>query len=92
MQVRALHAEVRGRVQGVGFRWFVVREAAALGLRGYARNRPDGSVEVVAAGDAASLDRLVARLRVGPPAAAVEVVECRALEPVPDFDRFEIRH
>ena len=46
------HYLVKGRVQGVGFRWFVQREAAELGLRGWVRNTEDGHVEVVAAGDA----------------------------------------
>ena len=46
------HYLVKGRVQGVGFRWFVQREAAEIGLRGWVRNTDDGHVEVVAAGDA----------------------------------------
>jgi acylphosphatase len=64
---------VSGRVQGVGFRWFVARHARALGVGGYARNLPDGRVEVVAsdAGDDA-LGRLEALLREGPAHARVE--------------------
>ena len=57
---------VRGRVQGVGFRYFVQRAAAELGLTGYARNLDDGRVEVYAAGAAAKLDELAARLWKGP--------------------------
>ncbi|HUH13762.1 MAG TPA: acylphosphatase [Longimicrobiales bacterium] len=67
---------VSGSVQGVGFRWFVARHARALGLAGYARNLPDGRVEVVAVGeDAAAIARLEERLRAGPAHARVEAVE-----------------
>ncbi len=67
---------VSGLVQGVGFRWFVARQARALGLTGYARNLPDGRVEVVAAAaDAGALARLEERLRAGPAQARVEAVE-----------------
>lgn len=66
---------VRGRVQGVGFRWFVWREAERLGLSGIARNLPDGSVEVVAAGTEAAIAELERSLAQGPAAARVERVE-----------------
>jgi acylphosphatase len=90
VETRALCAHVRGIVQGVGFRWFVLHEARALDLRGYARNRPDGSVEVVAVGEEAALERLVERLREGPRAARVESVQCENLTPVPQYDAFDI--
>lgn len=57
---------VHGRVQGVGFRYFVVREAQQLGLTGWVRNRPDGTVETEAVGDEATLERFVAAVRKGP--------------------------
>jgi acylphosphatase len=67
---------VSGVVQGVGFRWYVARQARALGLAGFARNLPDGRVEVVAVGaDGAGLDRLEQLLRAGPAHAQVERVE-----------------
>ena len=66
---------VHGRVQGVGFRWWVWRQATDLRLRGHARNLRDGSVEVVADGPDASLAKLEQLLRQGPPAARVERVE-----------------
>lgn len=69
-----LQALVRGRVQGVGFRYFVQREASALGLSGYVRNRWDGSVEVVAEGPHQPLERLLARLWVGPRSAYVQEI------------------
>ena len=70
---------VYGMVQGVGFRWFVARHARALGLRGYARNLPNGSVEVVVDGQDESLPQLERLLQAGPASAQVDRVE-RALE------------
>jgi acylphosphatase len=61
-----LHFLIQGRVQGVGFRWFVQREASELALRGWVRNTEDGHVEVVAAGDAEYLADLRSTLRCGP--------------------------
>lgn len=67
---------VSGVVQGVGFRWFVARHARSLGLGGYARNLPDGRVEVLAAGAGAeALARLEELLREGPAHARVEQLE-----------------
>lgn len=66
---------VRGRVQGVGYRYFVLREAEGLGVSGFARNLPDGSVEVLAEGDEPVLSRLEERLRRGPSFARVEAVD-----------------
>jgi acylphosphatase len=67
---------VSGLVQGIGFRWFVARHARALGLGGYARNLPDGRVEVVARGGSAeALARLEELLRTGPAHARVERLE-----------------
>jgi acylphosphatase len=66
---------VSGMVQGVGFRWFVARHARSLGLSGYARNLPDGRVEVVVSGSDAALPDLEELLRTGPAYARVEKVE-----------------
>lgn len=80
---------VRGEVQGVGFRWHARRAAAALGLRGWVRNRPDGSVLIVAEGERAALDALLAWAREGPPSAVVEDLEAtwgRAEGGFADFD------
>ena len=92
MQRRAWHVVIDGRVQGVGFRFFAAREAQGLGLRGYARNLPDGSVEVVATGDEPSLEAFVERLSEGPRGARVDALRCCDLEPPPEFDAFTIRH
>jgi acylphosphatase len=61
-----LHFLIQGRVQGVGFRWFVHREASELDLRGWVRNTEDGDVEVVASGSAEDLAELRQSLRRGP--------------------------
>ena len=66
---------VRGRVQGVGFRWYVEREAHTLGIAGWVRNNHDGSVEVLAQGNRDQLSGLHSRLREGPRAARVDTVE-----------------
>jgi len=88
----AVHCVVYGRVQGVGFRFFVVDEAERLGLVGWVRNRPDGrSVELWAEGSRTALERLVERVRVGPPGAWVERVECSWVEPTGAFVDFSIR-
>ncbi|HEX4756414.1 MAG TPA: acylphosphatase [Terracidiphilus sp.] len=67
-----LHFLVQGRVQGVGFRWFVQREASELDLRGWVRNTEEGDVEVVAAGKEADLVELRASLRRGPRGSRVD--------------------
>ena len=69
-----LDATVTGRVQGVGFRYFVLREAMDLGLDGWVANTPAGAVKVVAEGPRPHLDVLLERLRAGPPAAIVDHV------------------
>ena len=69
-----LDATVRGRVQGVGFRYFVLREATALQLDGWVANTRDGSVHCVAEGPRERLAALLGHLRAGPPAAIVEHV------------------
>lgn len=69
-----LDARVRGIVQGVGFRYFVLREARNLGLDGWVANESDGTVHVVADGPRDVLETLLARLEEGPPASLVERV------------------
>ena len=72
---------VSGRVQGVGFRYFVLRAARELGVTGWVRNLADGSVEVHGQGDAATLDTLESRLREGPRVADVRSVDVRDAPP-----------
>ena len=75
-----LHFLVRGRVQGVGFRWFVHREAASLGLRGWVRNTDAGDVELVASGPAEELDDLRRELKKGSRGSRVDQVIEHELE------------
>ncbi|MGC1449089.1 MAG: acylphosphatase [Candidatus Sulfotelmatobacter sp.] len=81
---------VRGRVQGVGFRWFVEREAHILGIAGWVRNKHDGSVEVLAQGTRDQLSGLHGRLREGPRAARVDAVEVSDASPVAGLSLFRI--
>jgi acylphosphatase len=79
--VNTLHVRVTGRVQGVGFRWFVREKARRLGLAGWVRNLPDGSVEVIASGDAGQLELLRGQLRRGPNGASVDALLELASQP-----------
>ncbi|HET7750836.1 MAG TPA: acylphosphatase [Terriglobales bacterium] len=81
---------VRGRVQGVGFRWFVEREAHMLGVSGWVRNNADGSVEVLAMGTREQLSGLRSRLQQGPRAARVDAVEEKDTQPVAGLNSFRI--
>ena len=72
LQVR--HYLVKGRVQGVGFRWYVHREAAEIGLRGWVKNTQEGHVELVAAGDGEQLAELKAALHKGSRGSRVDAV------------------
>ena len=89
--VRASRFVVRGRVQGVGFRWFVEREAHILQIAGWVRNNSDATVEVLAQGTAEQLEGLKARLQQGPRAARVDNVEVSQAEPVPGITSFQVR-
>ena len=73
--METIHLEVSGRVQGVGFRWFVVEKARELRVGGWVKNRPDGNVEIAAAGDRASLELLEAAIVAGPDGAQVKHVK-----------------
>jgi acylphosphatase len=87
-----LEARVYGTVQGVGYRYFVVRHARRLGLTGFVRNLADGSVEVVAEGKAATLKELVSLLEAGPSGAAVERVEAGWEGHAKGYGSFDLKH
>jgi len=82
--VPAMRLRVRGRVQGVGFRWFVRVSARRLGLSGWVANAPDGSVEIAASGDQAKLDELRRAVGRGPDGAHVEAIDM--LPPVENLE------
>jgi acylphosphatase len=90
-ETQRLEAVVRGHVQGVGFRWFVVRRASQLGLNGWTANEPDGSVRVVAEGNPQALEQLLKHLKAGPSGAKVERVEANHLPSIGDLRGFSIR-
>jgi len=83
---------VRGRVQGVGFRFFAERAARELGIRGWVRNLPDGSVETLAEGEDEAVQRYLERLRKGPLGSRVDAVDVtEALDAAaPGHTSFEI--
>lgn len=86
----SVHLIVRGRVQGVGFRYFVVRTAAPLGVAGWVRNRPDGTVELEAEGPREGLERLVAAIARGPAGARVTGVDQEWSERMPAHRGFQV--
>ena len=89
--IKRLHAEVTGRVQGVGFRDFVLRQANSRGLSGWVRNSDDGrSVELCAEGEDAALESLVEALREGPRFSRVEDVACEWSEATGGFSKFSM--
>ena len=78
---RSVDLHVTGRVQGVAFRWYAAREATRLGLAGWIRNEPDGSVRAHAEGPDDPVDEFVAWCQQGPPAARVDDVALTEAEP-----------
>ncbi len=90
--MQRLHAVVRGDVQGVGFRWFVIDEARPLGLRGWVRNRADGTVELTAEGERPQLETLLTAARRGPRGARVTAVDVEWAEARGDLGSFELVH
>jgi len=85
----ALRLEIRGRVQGVGYRWSMVEEARRLGIRGWVRNRRDGTVEATVIGPPEAVERIVGWARRGPSSSVVNMVAVFASEGA--FDSFDPR-
>ncbi|MCW5875637.1 MAG: acylphosphatase [Anaerolineales bacterium] len=86
-----LHLYISGHVQGVGFRYFVMRQAKELGLSGWVRNLHDSRVEAVAEGPRPALERLLAAARQGPPGSAVSDVATEWAAAAGEFEGFEVR-
>ncbi len=89
-EVERLHGVVHGDVQGVGFRYFLMREAQRLGLRGWVRNRDDGTVEFVAEGSRADLERLQQAAGRGPRMAHVVRVDGRWSAAAGNLESFDL--
>ena len=87
-----VHLVIRGRVQGVGFRYFALQEAVRIGVTGMVRNRADGSVEVEAEGERHEIERLVQALRQGPRGARVTSVDESWSEGASRYHAFDIGH
>jgi acylphosphatase len=87
---KAFHAFARGRVQGVGFRYSAIHEARRLGVFGMVRNCGDGSVEVIAEGDADRLQRFLAWLRRGPSSANVRELEVDEIPYIGGYTGFDV--
>lgn len=90
MTLASARITVSGRVQGVGFRYFVYQSARRRGLTGSVRNLVDGKVEVIAQGDRALIDDLIVDLKLGPPAARVDEVDTDWLDRIQDKKEFQI--
>jgi len=88
---KRLHAIVSGRVQRVGFRYFVMNTAVQLALSGWVKNKWDGNVEVLAEGSQEKLDDLLQALHQGPPSAIVESVEVEWSQAEGKFHRFHVK-
>lgn len=90
--IRAARFVVTGRVQGVGFRYSACRVAKGFGVRGWVRNRADGSVEIVAEGNPRALDRLALWLKRGPTGAYVSELISEPLEYTGQYRSFAVRY
>ncbi|MGB9833924.1 MAG: acylphosphatase [bacterium] len=89
---KSLRVIIKGYVQGVGFRYWAYRHATSLGIKGYVRNRPDGSVEVLASGDQETVDHFLSLLRRGPSSALVEELEIDEVPGMVKEDVFRIKY
>lgn len=86
-----LHIRLTGVVQGVGYRYHIARRANQHGVRGWVKNRADGSVEIEAVGERSALEEFLNYVRVGPAGAHVEHVSVGWHEDAPDYAGFDIR-
>lgn len=89
--LKRLEAVVSGQVQGIGYRFFARHHAEKLGLKGYAKNAPDETVEIIAEGEEAQLKKFLQLLEKGPPFSRVDNVHADWAEARKDFSGFEVR-
>lgn len=86
-----LSVRINGRVQGVGYRYFVQRRAQEKQLTGWVKNRADGTVEIEAIGDRTALDEFLSYVRVGPAAANVASADVHWFDDEPSYKGFDVR-
>lgn len=86
-----VHLIVSGFVQGVGFRYFVYKKAAAYGVKGYVKNLYSGDVEIVAVGERGMIESLITDVKIGPRSALVKDVKAKWLDKIDNYPFFEIR-
>ena len=86
-----IHIWISGVVQGVGFRYFTVRKARELGVLGWVRNTPDGTVEIVAEGEKWQLEEFTKNVKTGPSLSSVTGIEVKEEEYQDEFEGFEVR-
>lgn len=87
-----VHLIFYGKVHGVGFRKFVKTKAQQLGVKGYVKNLPDGTVEVVAKADSKTLEKFIDEIKEGPERAIVEKIDKKEINSEVDYDEFKIEY
>jgi acylphosphatase len=92
MEKRTLKYIVSGRVQGVGFRWFTLNSAQMIGIKGYVKNRANGTVEIVARGTDEQLERFLMDIKKGPSFSRVDEIKTEVLPDEHLYHRFEITY
>jgi len=90
-RVRSVYILIGGRVQGVGYRYFVLNKAEELGIMGWARNTPDGMVEIEANGEPENLNIFIDWMRIGPSRAIIKTFTVSEITPARTFVHFTIR-
>jgi acylphosphatase len=88
--ILTVNIKITGKVQGVGFRYFVLRQAQELGITGWVSNKPNGDVEALAQGEKADLEQFVAKVKEGPSFSRVEDVSLNWLNKAEQYFGFEI--
>ena len=92
MATKTIYAIIKGQVQGVFFREYTRKEAINLGLKGWVRNRPDGSVEALLSGDSETVDRMLTWLHHGSPMARVDLIHTEKRDAQESFSTIDIRY
>lgn len=90
MQISSAHIHVHGKVQGVGYRWFVAQHAELLAIKGWVQNLPDGTVQCLVEGSQQNIELLIEHCKQGPVRSAVTTVEVQWLDPQNNFTEFRI--